>query len=106
MTKTIQVQLALAAVVLLAGAMSLAQTSGQAIYKANCQSCHGAEGTPNPSMAKMMGIKAVTDPAMKKLTVEQMIASVKNGKGKMKPFAGKLTEPQIKDAVTYFRRLK
>jgi mono/diheme cytochrome c family protein len=43
---------------------------------------------------------------MKKLSAEEEIASVKNGKGKMKPFAGKLTDEQIKDAVTYFRTLK
>ncbi len=57
-------------------------------------------------MAKMMGIKAASDPDMKKLSAEEEIASVKNGKGKMKPFAGKLTDEQIKDAVTYFRTLK
>ena len=34
-----------------------------------------------------------------------MITAVKDGKGKMKPIAG-LTDPQIKDVVTYFRSLK
>jgi hypothetical protein len=34
-----------------------------------------------------------------------MVASVKNGKGKMKPVAG-LTDAQIKDAVTYYKGLK
>ncbi len=42
---------------------------------------------------------------MKALTVAQMEAAVKNGKGKMKPIAG-LTDAQIKDVVTYFRSLK
>ena len=74
-------------------------------YKAKCQSCHGSAGTPNPGIAKMMGVKPVSDPDIKKLTVDQMIASVKNGKGKMKPVAG-LTDAQIKDAVTYYRGLK
>jgi uncharacterized protein YceH (UPF0502 family) len=53
-------------------------------------------------MAKMMGIKAVTDPEIKALTVAQMVAAVKNGKGKMKPVAG-LTEAQIKEAVIFYR---
>jgi hypothetical protein len=56
-------------------------------------------------MAKMMGIKAVSDPSMKALSVADMTAAVKNGKGKMKPIAG-LTDAQIKDVVTYFRSLK
>ena len=105
MSKTIRLTLALAATVLMAGAMSFAQ-SGEAVYKAHCQSCHGAAGVPSPGMAKMMGIKSVKDPAMKKLTEAQMIAATKDGKGKMKGFAGKISDAQIKDAVTYFRSLK
>jgi mono/diheme cytochrome c family protein len=96
----------LAAAVCAAGSLSFAQSSGEAVYKANCQSCHGTSGTPSPGIAKMMGVKAVSDPDIKKLTADEEIASVKTGKGKMKPFAGKLTDAQIKDAVTYFRTLK
>ena len=54
-------------------------------------------GTPNPALAKMMGVKAVSDPDIQKLTADQMIASVTNGKGKMQPFKGKLTDAEIKD---------
>jgi mono/diheme cytochrome c family protein len=32
-----------------------------------------------------------------------MIASTANGKGKMQPFKGKITDAQIKDSVDYFR---
>jgi mono/diheme cytochrome c family protein len=105
MTKMIRSQLVLALVVSLAGAVGFAQSAGEATYKAKCQSCHGATGTPSPAMAKMMGIKPASDPEIKKLTVDQMIAAVKSGKGKMKPVAG-LTDAQIKDSVTYYRSLK
>jgi len=53
----------------------------------------------------MMGVKPNTDAEIKKLTVDQMIASVKNGKNKMRPVAG-LTDAQIKEAVVYYRSLK
>jgi predicted CXXCH cytochrome family protein len=86
--------------------VGFAQSGGEAVYNANCKSCHGATGTPNPAMAKMMGIKAATDPDIKKLTADEMFASVKNGKGKMKPFKDKLTDDQIKDSVTFYRGLK
>lgn len=105
MTKMIRSMLVLTAAVSLAGALGFAET-GAATYKASCQSCHGATGTPSPGMARMMGIKAASDPAMKKLTADQMFTAVKDGKGKMKPFAGKLTDAQIKDAVAHFRTLK
>ena len=105
MTRLMRSQAVLAAVILAASSLSFAQ-SGEALYKSNCASCHGATGTPSAGMAKMMGIKAASDPEMKKLTADQMFESVKNGKGKMKAFSGKLTDAQIKDAVAYFRTLK
>jgi mono/diheme cytochrome c family protein len=94
----------LAVVVSLASAVGFAQ-SGDATYKAKCASCHGPTGTPSAGMAKMMGIKAASDPAIKALTDAQMVAAVKDGKGKMKPIAG-LTDAQIKDVVAYYRGLK
>jgi len=104
MTKTIRFHLVLAAVIVLASSMSFAQ-SGEATYKAKCAMCHGATGTPSAGMAKSMGVKPVSDPEVKKLTVDQMVAAVKNGKGKMKPVAG-LTDAQIKDSVAFVRTLK
>ncbi len=56
-------------------------------------------------MAKMMGIKPVSDPSMQALTVSQIVSTVKNGKGKMKPIAG-LTDPQIQAVAAYFKTLK
>ncbi len=106
MSKMIRSLLVLAAVVCLAGAMGFAQSSGEATYKAHCQSCHGSTGVPNPGIAKMMGVKPITDPAIKKLTAAEMFTAVKDGKGKMKPFSGKLTDAQIKEAVAYYRGLK
>jgi mono/diheme cytochrome c family protein len=105
MKQTIRSQVALAVVMLVASAVCFAQSGGEATYKAKCQSCHGSAGTPNPGIAKMMGVKPVSDPDIKKLTVDQMVAAVKNGKGKMKPVAG-LTDAQIKEAVVYYRGLK
>ena len=106
MTKTIRSMAVLAATVCLAGSMGFAQSAGEAVYKANCQSCHGSTGTPNPGIAKAMGVKPASDPDYKKESEADMIASVKNGKNKMKALSPKLTDAQIKDAVDYFRTLK
>jgi mono/diheme cytochrome c family protein len=104
--RTIRSLAVLASAVVLAGTMGFAQSSGEAVYKANCQSCHGSTGTPNPGIAKAMGVKPASDPEYKNVTAAQMADAVKNGKGKMKAFSGKLTDDQIKDAVAYFRTLK
>ena len=104
MTKSIRSQLFLTIALSVFSAACLAQ-SGDATYKAKCASCHGPAGTPSAGMAKMLGIKPVSDPAIQALTIDQMSAAVKDGKGKMKPIAG-LTEAQIKAVVTYYRGLK
>lgn len=104
MTKQIRSLLVLAAALLLAGVVSSAQSAGEATYKSKCAMCHGATGTPSPGMIKMMGVKPAADPAIMKLSEAEMLAAVKNGKGKMKPVAG-LTPEQMKAAVAYYRTL-
>ena len=82
-----------------------AQAPGMDTYKAKCQSCHGAEGTPNPGIAKAMGVKPANDPSVKSISEAQMIADTTNGKGKMPAFKGKLSDAEIKSSVEYFRSL-
>jgi len=102
MSKINRFQMTLAVVVLMTGAVGFAQ-SGEATYKAKCQSCHGAAGVPNPGIAKMMGVKPATDPAVKSSTEAKMIAVTTNGDGKMPAFKGKLSDAEIKASVDYFR---
>jgi cytochrome c6 len=102
MRKSIRSQVVLAALIAVAGTMSFAE-SGEAVYKAHCQSCHGSTGTPSPGIAKMMGVKPAAE---YKAPEKEEIDAVTNGKGKMKGFSGKLTDGEIKDAVTFFRSLK
>jgi cytochrome c6 len=104
MTKSLRSKITLAAVVLLAGSMCFAE-DGAAIYKSKCAMCHGATGTPSPAMAKAMGIKPVSDPSMKAVTLAQVEATVKGGKGKMKSIAG-LNDAQVKAVAEYFKTLK
>ena len=105
MTKSIRSQMALALIVALGSAAGFAQ-AGADVYKSKCQMCHGANGAADTPTAKMMKVKPLADPDIKKLSEDDMIASVKNGKGKMQPFKDKITDQQIKDSVDYYRNLK
>lgn len=105
MSKIIRMSSALAAIILLSGVVGFAQTSGEATYKAKCQSCHGAQGVPNPGIAKAMGVKPAGDPAVKSESEAEMIAITANGKAKMPAFKGKLSDSEIKASVDYFRTL-
>jgi mono/diheme cytochrome c family protein len=98
----IRMLLVLAAGACLAGAMGFAQ-SGQVVYSKHCQMCHGANGIPNPTMGRLLGVMSVNDPAMKKLTPVEMFTAVKNGKGKMPAQKSQLTDAQIRDAIAYLR---
>jgi mono/diheme cytochrome c family protein len=100
--KAIRSHLVLTVAMLLASAACFAQSPGEATYKARCQNCHGATGTPSAAMTRATGVKLVSDPAIRKLTAAQMFASTKNGKGKMKPVTG-LTDAQIRESVNFYR---
>jgi mono/diheme cytochrome c family protein len=95
--------LVLAEVVLLGCTASFAQSSGEAIYKEKCVNCHGSNGLANSGISKMMKVKPITDPEVKKLTEPGMIQLTRDGVGKMQAYKGELTETQIKDSVDYFR---
>jgi mono/diheme cytochrome c family protein len=81
-------------------------TEGKAVFDAKCKSCHGADGSGNPAIAKMMkvtmhplgsaAVQSKSDAELKKIITE--------GTGKMK--AQTLTAKQADDVVAYIRTLK
>lgn len=87
----------------LAGGMSFAQSSAEALYKSKCQMCHGEKGLADSPAGKSMKVKPATDPEVKKMTEAEMVGAVQNGMGKMQPYKDKLSDSQIKDLVAYFR---
>jgi mono/diheme cytochrome c family protein len=79
-------------------------------FRAKCANCHGEDGKGQTTMGKKLSIKDWTDAkAMKGLTDEKITSTIKDGvkgddgKDKMKPFAGKLTDDQIGALVAYVK---
>ena len=98
-----------AAMILLAASIAapaFAQSAGADTYKAKCAMCHGPDGTAATPVAKAMKIVSFKDPTMVKAPDSQFITAVKDGKGKMKAFAGTLSDAQIKEVVSYIRTLQ
>jgi mono/diheme cytochrome c family protein len=104
--RTILMTTALAA--LCCSALSAADAAaGKAVYNKSCKTCHGADGTPNAAVAKMMkveikdlksaGVQGLSDAAMKTI--------ITDGKGKMKPVAG-VTGASLDNVVAYVKSLK
>ncbi len=104
---SVNTKLKLAGLMFVAGTigMPVFAQSGADIYKSKCQMCHGATGLAESGVGKAMKVKPISDPAVKKMTEEQMIEAVRNGMGKMQPYKDKLTDTQIKESVAYFRTL-
>jgi mono/diheme cytochrome c family protein len=103
MMKRIRFYGSLAAVVALLSGVSFAQ-SGE-VYKSKCQMCHGATGLADTGAGKSMKVKPVTDPDVKKMSEADMITVTTAGKRKMPAFKDKITDAQIMESVTLFRKL-
>jgi cytochrome c6 len=80
--------------------------AGADTYKTKCQMCHSADGSGSSPAGKSMGAIPFNSPQAVKASDADLIAATKNGKGKMPAYAGKLTDPQIKDVVAYIRTLQ
>jgi mono/diheme cytochrome c family protein len=81
--------------------------AGQASYDKSCKSCHGADGTPNPAIAKMMKVdmKDLKSPEVQGMSNDDMKKVITDGKGKMKPVKT-VTGAAIDDVVAYVHSLK
>ena len=77
-----------------------------------CASCHGKDGKGETKAGKKAGVKDQTEAAYQaNLTDDKIFKSIKEGlkdgdKERMKPYAEKLTDPEIKALVAHVRSLK
>jgi cytochrome c551 len=86
--------------------LAFAQGSTADIYKTKCAMCHGADGKGNTPMGPKLGVRDFHSPVVVKESDQTLFDITKDGKNKMPPYKGKLTDDQIKDLVKYIRSLK
>lgn len=87
-------------------ATPLFAADGAALYKANCNTCHGPTGAGDTPAGKMMKAKPLGGADVQKLTDAELITTITNGKNKMPSFGKKLSADDIKAVVTYVRTFK
>ena len=85
---------------------ALAQPKGEDTYKEQCVICHGETGTSDTPAGKAFGAKSLVGAEVVKASNATLLATIKNGSGKMPPFKDKLTDAQINDVISYIRTLK
>jgi mono/diheme cytochrome c family protein len=81
--------------------------AGKAIYDKACKSCHGADGSGNPTIAKMMkvDIKPLGSKDVQAKSDDELKAVIAKGSGKMKPVTS-VSADQASDVVAFLRTLK
>ena len=93
----------------ISGAVSFAADAkaGQAVYDKSCKSCHGMDGTPNASIAKMMKVdmRDLRSPEVQSMSDSDLGKIITAGQGKMKPVAS-VTGADVGNVVAYVRALK
>lgn len=88
----------LAIVIALVASTTLARAEdGAAVYQAKCKLCHGPDGKGS-AVGLKMGAKDLSTTALAEADIAK---TVSEGRGKMTPFKGKLSDEQIK-AVAKF----
>ncbi|MGA3023928.1 MAG: cytochrome c [Bryobacteraceae bacterium] len=80
--------------------------AGKAVYTANCDKCHGADGAGKAVIAKMLNatMKPLASPEVKAQSDAVLAKDITAGIGKMKPV--KITDAQVTDVIAYVRTLK
>jgi len=78
---------------------------GQKIFEENCMRCHAANGSSNTFIGHKWNIPDLRSDVVQKLTPEQRITIITQGKGKMPAHKDKLTKDEIRLVESYVREL-
>ena len=85
--------------------VSWAQQSGMDIYLDKCAVCHGPDGAGKTAKGRKLKVKDVRETASK-MSAEEMIKIVEDGKGAdMDAYGKQLSKQQIQAVVDYYRGL-
>ena len=106
--KTVLLRAFLAAIVVFVVSLwstALVAQDATGLYKAKCSSCHGADGKGDSPIGKKMGLRDFASPEVQKMSDDELIAIIGDGKDKMPSYKKSLKPEQIKELVGYIRSL-
>lgn len=103
----------IAALAIIAGSAVASQAADvDANWNKHCASCHGKDGSGDTRMGKKSGAKDYRDPAVQAAVKPDVaLKNIKDGmnedgKEKMKPFADKLSDDEIKALIAYIKKFE
>jgi cytochrome c6 len=80
-----------------------AQSTGEALYKAKCAACHGADGAGETAMGKANKLQGLGSTDVQKLSDVELTEIITKGKNKMPAYGKSLKLEQITELVGYIR---
>ena len=93
------------AVLILTGVSVAWAQDAKDLYLSKCATCHGADGAGKTAMGKKLKVQDA-HAAVGKMSAEQMIKVVADGKGQdMNGYSKQFSAEQIKGLVDYYRGL-
>ena len=87
-------------------AITAAQNPGKTVFASKCAICHGVDGKGSTSIGKSLKIADLHSESAAKMSDADLKNVITNGKNKMPPFKGKLTDAQLDQVVSYIRELQ
>jgi mono/diheme cytochrome c family protein len=103
--KTASLYSVLAGVIFLSVPTARAADDAAALFKTNCASCHGPDGSGNTPVGKSLKVPDLTSADVQKKSDQELMDVTLKGKGKMPATKG-ITDAQAKDLVAHIRTLK
>ncbi|HEY5866074.1 MAG TPA: cytochrome c [Candidatus Tectomicrobia bacterium] len=84
---------------------SAADPAGKKVYQKACQSCHGANGTPPPALAKSMNVPQATAAVLSQKADAELLRIIAEGAGKMPGYSNKMSPAEQKQVLEYMKTL-
>lgn len=91
---------------LLASGSSLFAAEPATEFKQRCSQCHGADAKGNTTIGKSLKIPDLTGPQVAKVSDNELVQVISEGRGSMPSFKGVLDQSSIKQIVGYIRSLQ
>lgn len=82
-------------------------TKGKLVYTANCLTCHGERGKGDGLMAEVLPqpLPDLTSPTIQAKSDQELLTVIRNGRGAMPMWEGRLGEQDIQNVLAYIRSL-
>jgi mono/diheme cytochrome c family protein len=79
--------------------------NGAAMFNQSCAACHGKDGSGSTPVGKALKVHDLRAPEVQKKSDAELAKQIRDGKGSMPAFKGKISEDDITALVAHIREL-